>query len=418
MAITDLTASLDEETSGRIRAALAAHGLDGWLLYDFHGINAIASGLLGLPALTRRWFVYVPARGRPVALSHRIEQQPWEGWSGENRPYLGWRELESELARLLAGARRVAMEYAPGDAVPYVDLVPAGVVEMVRAAGAEVVSSADLVSAFHARWSAAGEASHRRAARAVRDTAHAAFGRIARVVAAGGESSEWEVREWVRAELGRRGLGVGVDSIVGVNANAANPHYAPSASRHAPVRRGDLVLIDLWGKEDADGIYADQTWMGYVGETVPARFAEIFAAVRDARDAAIDLARRRHAAGERVAGYDLDDAAREVIAARGYGEHFIHRTGHSIDRELHGSGPNLDNLETRDVRTLLPGVGFSVEPGVYLTGDAGFRSEVNVFMGPDGPEVTTPQPQVEVYPLLGVWPGGDGVPVDSGGRSG
>jgi Xaa-Pro dipeptidase len=227
MAITELTASLDEETAGRIREALAEQGLDGWLLYDFHGANAVASGLLGLPALTRRWFVYVPARGRPVALTHRIEQQPWEGWSGENRPYLGWRELEAELARLLAGARRVAMEYAPGDAVPYVDLVPAGVVEMVRASGVEVASSADLVSAFHARWSAAGEASHRRAARAVRDTAHAAFARIARAVADGGEASEWEVREWVRAELGRHGLGVGVDSIVGVNANAANPHYAP-----------------------------------------------------------------------------------------------------------------------------------------------------------------------------------------------
>jgi Xaa-Pro dipeptidase len=277
---------------------------------------------------------------------------------------------------------------------------------MVRATGVEVASSADLVSAFHARWSAAGEASHRRAARAVRDTAHAAFARIARAVADGGEASEWEVREWVRAELGRRGLGVGVDSIVGVNANAANPHYAPSAARHAPVRRGDLVLIDLWGKEDADGVYADQTWMGYVGETVPDRLAEIFAAVRDARDAAVDLARRRHAAGERTAGCDLDDGARAVIAQRGYGAHFIHRTGHSIDRELHGSGPNLDNLETRDVRTLLPGVGFSVEPGVYLPGDVGFRSEVNVFMGPGGPEVTTPEPQAEVYPLLGAWPEG------------
>jgi Xaa-Pro dipeptidase len=199
---------------------------------------------------------------------------------------------------------------------------------------------------------------------------------------------------------------VGVDSIVGVNANAANPHYAPSAARHAPIRRGDLVLIDLWGKEDADSVYADQTWMGYVGETIPARLAEIFAAVRDARDAAVDLARWRHAAGERAAGCDLDDAARAVIAERGFGAHFIHRTGHSIDRELHGSGPNLDNLETRDVRTLLPGVGFSVEPGVYLAGDVGFRSEVNVFMGPGGPEVTTPEPQAEVYPLLGAWPGG------------
>jgi Xaa-Pro dipeptidase len=405
MAITELTVSLREDTLGQIREALRAAGLDGWLLYDFHGANPVAGRVLGLPALTRRYFVYLPAEGRPVALTHRIEQQPWEGWIGENRPYLGWRELEAELSRLLAGAGRVAMEYSEGDAVPYVDLIPAGVVEAVRAAGARVTGSADLVSTFHSRWTVEGEASHRRAARAVRDAAHAAFARIARMVAAGDEVTEWETREWVRAELGRRGLGVGVDSIVAVNANAANPHYAPSAERHARIGHGDLVLIDLWGKEDDDAVYADQTWMGYVGAAVPERLQEIFGAVRDAREAAVALARERHRAGEPAAGCDLDDAARGVIAARGYGPHFIHRTGHSIDRELHGSGPNLDNLETRDNRTLIPGVGFSVEPGIYLAGDVGFRSEVNVFVGAQGPEVTTPAPQDEVYALLGAWPG-------------
>jgi Xaa-Pro dipeptidase len=406
MAITELRVSLDRSTVSRIQDELGALDLDGWLLYDFRGANPVATGLLGLPALTRRWFVYVGVEGDPVALTHRIEQQPWSGWIGENRPYAGWRELETELSRLLAGAGRVAMEFSEGDGVPYVDLTPAGVLEMVRTAGAQVASSADLVSAFYSRWTPEGEASHHRAAAAVRATAHAAFDRIADAVRAGGVPTEWQMREWVRGDLARRGLAVGVDTIVAVNANAANPHYAPSADRHATIGEGDLVLIDLWGREDGpDAVYADQTWMAFVGETVPERLREIFSAVVDAREAAVALARRSHAGGRAVAGGDLDDAARRVIVERGYGEAFIHRTGHSIDRELHGSGPNIDNLETRDDRRLIRGIGFSIEPGIYLAGDVGFRSEINVYMGADGPVVTTPEPQREVYPLLGDWPG-------------
>ncbi|MBW3570954.1 MAG: Xaa-Pro peptidase family protein [Gemmatimonadetes bacterium] len=400
MAVTDLTVQLSPGTVARIQSELRAHGADGWLLFNFKGFNDVANDLLGLPALTRRYFVWIPANGRPVAVTHRIEQQPWTGWIGDNWPYSSWRELESRLAQLLSGNPRVAMEYAPGDAVPYVDRVPAGVIEMVRATGAQPVTSGDLVSAFYARWSAEGLASHRRAARHVYEVAHHAFGRIAAAVREGRGVGEWEVRGWIVGELARRGLTVGGDSIVAVNANAANPHYAPSADRHAQIRAGDLVLIDLWGKEDEGAVYADQTWMGYVGETVPERLAEIFAAVRDARLAAIDLIRRRCDAGEEVAGWEADDASRGVIEARGWGEAFIHRTGHSIDRELHGSGPNIDNLESRDTRRLIQGVGFSIEPGIYLAGDVGFRSEVDVYMGPDGPEVTTPEPQTAVYALL------------------
>jgi Xaa-Pro aminopeptidase len=292
------------------------------------------------------------------------------------------------------------MEYVPGDAVPYVDRIPAGVLEMVRAAGVEVVPSADLVSAFHARWTPEGEASHRRASAAVQQTAHAAFGRIAEAVRDGERLSEWQLREWICAELVRQGLRVGGDTIVAVNAHAANPHYAPSAEHSAEFQHGDLVLIDLWGKENEAAVYADQTWMGFIGDTVPERIQGIWEAVRDARDAAVEHARARWQAGKAVAGWELDDAARAVITERGYAEAFIHRTGHSIDRELHGSGPNLDNLETRDTRLLIPGVGFSVEPGIYLTGDVGFRSEINVWIGPDGPEITTPDPQREVLPIL------------------
>lgn len=396
MAIVEERVSLTPETVDRIRAELRAHELDGWLLYDFHGLNPIASGVLGLPPLTRRYFVLVRAEGPPIAITHRIEQQPWRGWIGENWPYASWRELEAELGRLLRGGGRVAAEFAPGDAVPYVDRMPGGVLELVRAAGAEVVSSADLVSAFYARWSSDGLDSHRRAARVLRDTADAAFARIGEQLRAGERPTEWSIRSWIKQTLVDHGLTVGGDTIVAVNANAANPHYAPSEDEHAPIRRGDLVLIDLWGKEAGDAIYADQTWMGYVGEPVPERIASLFAVIREARDAAVELVRSRWSAGRPVAGFEVDDAAREVVRAAGYADAFIHRTGHSIDRELHGSGPNIDNLETRDTRRLIEGIGFSVEPGIYLAGDLGFRTEIDVYMGPDGPEVTTPDPQHHV----------------------
>ncbi len=400
MAIVDETVSLSESVVLRVQKELKERELNGWLLYNFHGLNPIASGLLGLPAMTRRYFVLIPADGTPIALTHAIEQQPWSSWIGENRVYKSWEELAAEVERLVGAAGRLAMEYSPGDAVPYVDLVPGGVIEMVREAGAEVVSSADLVSAFYARWSPEGEASHRRAARIVQETARAAFALIGERVRGGDSTTEWEVREWIRKRMADEGLSVGVDTIVAVNANAASPHYAPTQEKSDAIREGDLVLIDLWGKESDDAIYADQTWMGYVGTQVPERIQEIWAAARDARMAAVELVRTRWAAGEPVAGFEVDEAARDVIRERGYGEAFLHRTGHSMDRELHGSGPNIDNLETRDIREIIQGVGFSVEPGIYLAGDIGFRTEVDVFMGPDGPEVTTPEPQHEVFAIL------------------
>ena len=400
MAVTEQTVALTAETVARIQEELRARGLDGWLLYDFRGMNPVAGTLLGLPALTRRYFVLVRAEGAPVALTHRIEQQPWTTWHGEKRVYSSWREMEAELASILGGVRRLAMEYTPGDAVPVVDRVPAGIVELVRAAGAEPEGSGDLISFFTARWSDEGEASHRRASAAVRDTAHAAFERIAAAVRAGERTTEWEVRHWIQGELVRRGINVGGDGIVAVNANAANAHYAPSAEQHAEIRAGDLVLIDLWGKENDGAIYADQTWMAFVGDTIPERLERMFGTLVDAREAACQMVIDRFAAGNAVSGYEVDDVARGIIEARGYGEQIIHRTGHSIDRELHGSGPNIDNMETRDTRTLIPGVGFSVEPGIYFPGDVGFRSEVNMFIGAAGPEVTTDRPQRRLYALL------------------
>jgi Xaa-Pro dipeptidase len=400
MAVTSQKVSLKRETVERVQEQLRGQGLDGWLLFNFHGLNPIASALLGLGALSRRYAVLIPADGVPVALTHRIEQHPWQGWIGDKRVYLSWRELEAELGSMLSGSRAIAMEYSPGGAVPYVDMLPAGVLEMVRATGVEVRSSAELVSAFYSRWSSTGEASHRRAAAVVKETARAAFDRITRATRGGQRLTEWELKQWIHDELHRRGLRSGADCIVGVNANAANPHYAPTAETSAPIREGDLVLIDLWGKEGENAIFADQTWMGYVGETVPERLAAIWSVLRSARDAAVDLLRARHAAGEAVSGWEVDDAARDVIARGGYGEFFVHRTGHSIDQQLHGTGPNIDNLETRDTRVLIPGIGFSIEPGIYIAGDVGFRTEINVFMSPSGPEVTTPQPQRDLFALL------------------
>jgi Xaa-Pro dipeptidase len=397
MAVTERTVTFSEESLTAAQEHLTGLGLDGWLLYEFHGANPIAGGILGLPALTRRFFVLIPASGRPIALTHRIEQQPWTGWIGEKRVYLDWQSLERELDELLRGRGRIALEYSPGGAVPYLDRVPGGILEIIRRTGVEPVSSGDLVSAFYSRWDRPGEESHRRAAKILREVVHEAFGRIGDQLRAGDTPTEWGIRSWILSRLESRGLKVGADSIVAVNANAANPHYAPSPEQHAPIELGDLVLIDLWGKESPEGIFADQTWMAFVGDVVPDRIQKIWITLRDARDAAVEFIRERHESGRAVAGYEVDDVARALITEHGFGEAFLHRTGHSIDRELHGSGPNIDNLETRDGRTLIQGIGFSIEPGIYLPGDLGFRSEVDVFMAPGGPIVTTPDPQREIY---------------------
>ncbi|HEX5831701.1 MAG TPA: Xaa-Pro peptidase family protein [Gemmatimonadaceae bacterium] len=376
----------------RLQRALADAGLDGWLLFDFRGVNPVASGLLGVEGfVSRRIFGWLPREGAPVAVTHAIEQAPWARWPAEweRVVYSSWQQLEGHLGRLVAG-KRVAMEYSPGDAVPYVDRVPAGVLEMVRAAGAEVVSSADLVSRFAAVWSDEELAAHRRAAEIIAGVARQGM-RLAGERARGAAPlHEHELQRWIRDRFAEHGLETDADHgpIVAVDANAANPHYEPSAARPVPIRDGSVLLVDLWAKEPG-GAWADQTWMASLGEPSP-RAREVWAAVRDGRDAALDLLRRHIGAGQPVRGADADDAARQVIAARGFGDQFTHRTGHSIDASgLHGSGPHLDNLETREERRLVPGVGFSVEPGVYLTGEIGMRSEVNAWVG-DGELLVTP----------------------------
>jgi Xaa-Pro dipeptidase len=364
-----------------IQRAIQESTADGWLIFDFHGLNPIAGGMLRLEGMTtRRLFAFIPREGTPVAISHAIEQGPWKHWPAEWKKleYSGWRVLESTLAEVVSG-KRVAMEYSAGDAVPYLDRVPAGVIEMIRAAGAIVESSADLVTRFYAVWSEEQLASHQRAAETISGIAHEAMQLAGERAGSGSPMKEYELKQRILDRFAKEKLETDHGPIVAIGPNAANPHYEPTAEESAPIERGAILLIDLWARE-SDGVYADQTWMASLGEP-DARSVRIWESIRDARDAAIALLRERLAGSTSVRGGEVDDAAREVIEQRGFGPHFIHRTGHSIDpRDLHGSGPHIDNLETREERTLLPGVGFSIEPGIYLRGEVGMRTEVNAFM--------------------------------------
>ena len=383
----------------RVQAALRAQDLDGWLLYEFHHINPIAVSLLGLGKTTRRAFVLVPSEGEPVALVHAIEASSWRHWPFARRTYSGWRSLEEELAGLVDGHTRLAMEVSPGGAVPTLDYVPAGIASVLLGLGVEAVSSGDLVSRFHAVLSPEQLDDHRRAAEIVADVARRAFARAADAIEADSPTTEGALSAWIVAQLEAAGLVEAPSCIVAIGPKAADSHYAPVGDGET-IGRGDLLLIDLWGAFEGS-VAADQTWMGIMADAVDPRTQEIWEAVRDARDAALGFLRERHAAGEEVRGYEVDDVARAVIRERGFGERFVHRTGHSIDTDLHGSGPNLDNLETRDDRLLVPGVAFSVEPGIYIPDDIGVRSEVNVHWGADGPEITPSEPQTEVFTLLG-----------------
>jgi Xaa-Pro dipeptidase len=374
----------------QIQSALEDAGLDGWLLFDFHGLNPIARGMLSLEGMTtRRIFVFVPRVGVPVAVTHAIEQAPWQRWPAgwKKLTYSGWLSLESQLSELVNG-KKVAMEYSPGDAVPYLDRVPAGVIEMVRDAGAQVVSSADLVSRFFAVWSPEGLDSHRRAAEEIAGIAAEAIRIAGQRAYEARPITEYELACWVLDRFSEAGLSTDHGPIIAIGPNAANPHYEPHESGSAQIRRGDILLLDIWGRKDG-GIFADQTWMASLGSP-SARDLDGWNAVRDGRDAAIALLRERVGSRKPVKGGEVDDACRAVIESRGYGDRFIHRTGHSIDpQDLHGSGPHIDNLETREERVLVPGVGFSIEPGIYLTGDVGIRSEVNGYIG-DGELIITP----------------------------
>jgi Xaa-Pro aminopeptidase len=377
-----------------VRSTLESMGVDGWLLFDFHGVNPVTPQVLGLTGMaTRRLFVLIPREGEPVAVVHKIELQPMEGFPGRIIPYARWQELEAALGPLVSG-RTLAMEVFPDDAVPYLDRVPSGVVELLTRLGATVVPSAPLVTRFAATWNADQVEEHTFAAEVIADVARSA---LAQAVADPGSGvGEVEIQSRVVAAMEAGGLELDTLPIVAFGANAANPHYEPRAGSDARLRPGDVVLLDLWGGRTRDAVFADQTWMAYAGDSPPERVQDVWHTVRSARDAAIETIGEAIAAGRPVAGFEGDRAARGVIEAAGYGDFFVHRTGHSIDRELHGSGPHLDDYETHDERELMPGVGFSIEPGVYLPGEFGVRSEINMYWGPEGPVVTPESPQQQL----------------------
>jgi len=377
----------------QIQAAIRSEGLDGWLLYEFRGLNPIALDVVGITAEqsgSRRWACFIPAQGEPRWLVHAIERSGWAAIAPQAQTYVSWADWREGLRTLLAGSRRVAMEVSPGAAIPYIGRVDAGTVELVRSLGVEVLTSADLVQIAQAVWTAEQLESHRRACAALLAVKDATFAHVREGLAAGAPRSELSVLGFMVEEFQRRGLS-GYGAIVAVNGHAANPHYFPRPDADTPIRRGDLLLIDLWAREPrADAIYGDITWVAYAGPEPPARIRSVFDVVAAARDAAVAFMRERLRAGRPVYGYEVDDIARGVIAAAGFGPYFIHRTGHSIGTAGHGNGVNLDNLETQDRRRLIPGVGFSVEPGIYLPQEGfGIRLEIDCYVNGDDVEVTT-----------------------------
>jgi Xaa-Pro aminopeptidase len=373
-----------------VRAALGADGLDGWLLYDFRGTNAIAADVTavnrqGGHLATRRWYYLIPADGEPRKLVHAIEKDSLAHLPGSTTRYAGRDQLESGLRTLLNGMHRVAMEYSPDCAIPYISRVDAGTIELIRRCGVDVVSSGDLVQRFSAVWDAATIAGHREASARLYRVKDRAVDTIARRVREATPTTEYDIQQLMMGWYGDEGLVTDNEPNVSVGANAGNPHYQPTATEHRPIVANALVLLDLWAKLPTPGaVFADITWMGYTGTNVPDRFVKAFAAVRDARDAAIALVQRAARAGRELRGWEVDRAASDVLKAAGYGDRILHRTGHSLGETVHGNGVNMDDYETHDDRRLLPGTGFTIEPGVYFE-DFGVRTEINmVVTGRDG----------------------------------
>ncbi|MDP9146946.1 MAG: M24 family metallopeptidase [Acidobacteriota bacterium] len=369
---------------------LRAAGLDGWLFYDFRGRDPIAQRILKLPESmrTRRWFYFVPAKGSPKKLVHKIETQSLAGVPGETLYYAGLEELEKNLRKILVRAKTVAMQYSPKNSIPYVSMVDAGTIEMVRGLGVKVVSSADLVQKFEACWTDDQLRSHEDAGKAIDRIVRRAFELAAKSVREKSLLSEYDLQKWILEDFAVAGLSAGEGPDVAVGAHASDPHYGPTIESASPIREGDLLLLDVWGKhKPAGSVYYDITWVGYLGEKVPDKYAKVFAVVRNARDKAVDLIRSSVAAGKPLQGWQVDKAARGVIEKAGYGKYFYHRTGHSIGETIHGNGANMDSLETHDLRRLIPRTCTSVEPGIYLP-EFGIRSEVNVYIGEREAHVT------------------------------
>ncbi|MBC8353398.1 MAG: M24 family metallopeptidase [Planctomycetes bacterium] len=370
-----------------IQESLQTFKLDGWLLYDFRGMNPLARRVLGMSddnVGSRRWFYCIPAEGAPMKLVHRIESGALDGLPGSVNVYLKWQELEAGVERLVSEMGRVAMEYSPNNANPYVSRVDAGTIELVRRFGCDIVSSGDLIQQFEAVWDDEQWQMHLEASEHTNAAFTRAWSLIADRIRSGERVTECMVQEEIMQHFAERGMTTYHPPIVGVGPHSGDPHFEPDANNDTEMQNGDFVLIDLWAKMDQPrGVYSDLTRVGYIGESVPRQYEEVFKIVADARDAGIAIVKDAFAKGESLQGWQVDKATRDVIDTAGYGDAFFHRTGHSIGQETHGNGANMDNLEMRDERLVLPGTCFSIEPGIYLP-EFGIRSEVDVFVDHDG----------------------------------
>lgn len=388
-----------------IQNALKEAGLDGWLFYDFHNRDMIAARILNMDTkrfASRRWFYYIPAEGEPQKLVHRIEPWRCDHLPGAKHIYLPWQEQHRLLRDILKWAKKIAMQYSPMNSIPYVSIVDAGTFQLVKSFGVEIVSSADLVSKFESHLSMEDWQSHVEAGKILQMVKDEAFKEICRRVKSGNNPTEYQIYEYMVNMMKTNGLAFNDGPIVAANEHAADPHFEPTPENTFRMKEGDLVLIDLWAKLNKPrSIYYDITWMGYIGETVPENIENIFQIARNGRDTALNLVRRRFSRGEPLYGWEVDDACRNVIKEAGLAEYFTHRTGHNIGEEVHGNGVNIDNLETKDERLIIPGTCFSVEPGIYMEHEKiGFRTEIDVFVTDEGNVEVSGAIQEKVIPIL------------------
>ena len=389
----------------KIQQILKKMKIDAWLLYDFRFSNELALTMLGITKkshLTRRFYYLVPQKGTPVKIANAIETFHFNDLPGKMLPYASYNSLIKNLKASLKGHKKVAMEYSPLNAIPYVSRVDAGTIEQIKSLGVNIVSSADLISMYNALWTKDQYKENKPVAEALNDIVYKAFNFIKHNINNSNSVTEFDVQQFIMNEFKKRKLVTDDPPIVGVNENSANPHYTPTKELNKKIKKNDFVLIDLWAKKDKyDAVWADITWVGYVGSSIPEKYIKVFNIVAKARDAAFELAENRFKQGKAIRGFEVDAASRKVIETAGYGKYFIHRTGHSITTDLHGSGAHMDNFETKDERLILPMTSFSIEPGIYLPGKFGVRSEIDVFINENGKVMMTgKEKQNEIIAIL------------------
>lgn len=388
-----------------IQKALRHANIDGWLFYDFHNRDAIAARVLKMDTkrfASRRWYYYIPTHGDPIKLVHQIEPWRCDHLPGSKLIYLSWQDQQKKLQNLLKNASTIAMQYSPNNAIPYVSIVDAGTIELIRGFDINIVSSADLVGQFEAHLSDENLSSHKQAAKIMQMVKDKTFKEIGRQIEAGENPTEYAIQSFMHELMQENDMFWEDGPVVAINEHAADPHFEPTRENSFSMKKGDLVLLDLWAKKNSPGsIYYDITWMGYIGENVPEKLEMIFQIVVNARNRALDLVKDRFSKNTPVYGWEVDDACRKVIIEAQYGKYFTHRTGHNIGEQVHGNGVNIDNLETKDERKILPGTCFSIEPGIYLPHQKmGFRTEIDVFIADNKSVIVYGDQQKKIIPIL------------------